>query len=71
MVTAALKGTPIIEAETATACSGAASPSLEAANVSEFEANMREYATNEAFRAKMKGYTDLYLTGSREILQVV
>jgi len=31
----------------------------EAANVGEFEANMKEYATNEAFRAKMKGYTDL------------
>lgn len=26
---------------------------------------------NERFRAKMKGYTDLYLTGSREILQVM
>jgi len=43
----------------------------EAANVGEFEANMKEYASNEAFRAKMKGYTDLYLTGSREILQIV
>ena len=43
----------------------------EAENVGEFEANMKEYATNEAFRAKMKGYTDLYITGSREILQVV
>ena len=43
----------------------------EAANVGEFEANMKEYATNEAFRAKMKGYTDLWITGSREILQIV
>lgn len=32
---------------------------------------MKDYATNEAFRARMKGYTDLYITGSREILQVV
>lgn len=43
----------------------------EAANIGEFEANMKEYATNETFREKMKGYTDLYITGSREILTVV
>jgi len=42
----------------------------EADNIAEFEARMKEYATNEAFRAKMKGYTDLYVSGSREILQV-
>jgi len=42
----------------------------EADTVAEFEAQMRDYATNEAFRAKMKGYTELYLTGSREILQI-
>ena len=42
----------------------------EADNVAEFEARMKDYATNEAFRNKMKGYTDLYVTGSREILQV-
>ena len=27
---------------------------------------MKDYATNEAFREKMKGYTELYVTGSRE-----
>ena len=43
----------------------------EATSTSEFEQRMKEYATNETFRAKMKGYTDLYLTGSREILQIV
>ena len=43
----------------------------EAENIGEFEARMRDYATNEAFREKMKGYTDLYVTGSREILQVM
>ena len=43
----------------------------EAQNVGEFESRMKEYATNTAFRDKMKGYTDLYVTGSREILQVV
>ena len=42
----------------------------EAKDLSEFEASMKDYATNEAFRAKMKGYTDLYITGSREILQI-
>ena len=42
----------------------------EAENVGEFEARMKDYATNEAFRAKMKGYTDLWNTGSREILQI-
>jgi len=43
----------------------------EADNVSGFEAMMKDYATNAAFREKMKGYTDLYVTGSREILQIV
>jgi len=43
----------------------------EVATTAEFEQRMKDYATNETFRAKMKGYTDLYLTGSREILQVV
>jgi len=43
----------------------------EAENASEFEARMQEYKTNSAFREKMKGYTDLWTTGSREILQIV
>jgi hypothetical protein len=43
---------------------------IEAANMGEFEAHMKDYATNQAFRDKMKGYTDLYVTGSREILQI-
>jgi hypothetical protein len=43
----------------------------EAENVGEFEQRMRQYATDQAFRDKMKGYTDLYQTGSREILQVM
>ena len=43
----------------------------EAENVGEFEARMKEYATNAAFRDKMKGYTDLYATGYREILQLL
>ena len=43
----------------------------EAENLGEFEARMKDYATNEAFRAKMTGYTELFMTGSREVLQVV
>ncbi len=42
----------------------------EAENLGEFEARMKDYYTNEAFRAKMKGYTELYITGEREILQI-
>jgi hypothetical protein len=42
----------------------------EAENIGEFEVRMKDYATNAAMREKMKGYTDLYLTGSREILQI-
>jgi hypothetical protein len=43
----------------------------EAENVAEFEARMRQYTSEGLFREKMKGYTDLYITGSREILQIV
>jgi hypothetical protein len=42
----------------------------EAENLNEFEARMKDYQTNEKFREKMKGYTDLWISGSREILQV-
>jgi len=43
---------------------------FEAENISEFELRMKEYQTDTAFREKMKGYTDLWISGSREILQV-
>jgi hypothetical protein len=43
---------------------------FEVENVSGFEARMKDYATNTAFREKMKGYTDLWTAGSREILQI-
>jgi len=42
-----------------------------AENFGEFEARMKQYMTDPAVREKMKGYTDLWLSGSREILQVV
>lgn len=43
---------------------------MEAENVGEFEARMREYQTNAQFREKMAGYTELWITGTREIMQV-
>jgi hypothetical protein len=42
----------------------------EVENAAQFDVRMKEYTTNTAFREKMKGYTDLYLTGRREILQI-
>jgi hypothetical protein len=42
-----------------------------AENIGEFEARMKQYMTDPAIREKMKGYTDLWVTGTREILQVV
>ena len=44
---------------------------FEAESMGEFEKNMKEYESNPAMREKMKGYTELYITGSREILRVV
>jgi len=44
---------------------------FEVENITAFEAQWKDYNTNEAFRAKMKGYTDLYISGSREIMQIV
>ena len=38
-------------------------------NLAGVEAQMKNYATNEAMRTAMKGYTDLYLTAYRELLQ--
>jgi hypothetical protein len=43
---------------------------IEAQDFAEFEGRMRQYRTDEAFREKMKGYTDLWMSGHREILQV-
>jgi hypothetical protein len=43
----------------------------EAENIAEFEARMKQYASDPAMREKMKAYTDLWITGNREIFQVV
>jgi hypothetical protein len=38
-------------------------------SITAFEAQLKDYATNETLRVAMKGYTDLYLSGHRELLQ--
>jgi hypothetical protein len=42
----------------------------EAASLAELEARMQDYAKNQAIKEKMKGYAELYQTGSREVYQV-
>ncbi len=41
----------------------------EVASIGEFEVRLKDYATNETLRAAMQGYTDLFQTGHRELLQ--
>lgn len=36
-----------------------------------FEKHMEDYASRADIREKMKGYTDLYLTGRREVYKLV
>jgi hypothetical protein len=43
---------------------------FEVENIAGFEERLKDYGSNEAFRTKMKGYTDLWNSGSREILQI-
>jgi hypothetical protein len=43
---------------------------FEVEDISGFEGRLKDYATNLGFREKMKGYTDLWSSGSREILQI-
>lgn len=44
---------------------------VEVADMAEFDGHMYQYRTNAALRESLKGYTDLYLTGRREVFQVV
>jgi hypothetical protein len=44
---------------------------VEVADMAEFDGHMHEYRTNAALRESLKGYIDLYLTGRREVFQVV
>jgi hypothetical protein len=39
--------------------------------LSELETRLKQYATDPAIKEKMKGYTELWETGSRELLRVV
>jgi len=41
-----------------------------AESLAEFEKRMQEVMGSPAYREKMAGYTDLWITGSREILRV-
>ena len=43
----------------------------EAENIGAFEARMQEYGSNSAIREKMAGYTDLWITGNREIFKLM
>jgi hypothetical protein len=43
----------------------------EVAEFSEFERRMKEYSDRPEIREAMKGYTDMYQGGSREIYRVV
>ncbi len=43
----------------------------EVENAGEFEALLKDTATKEAIREKLKGYTDLYTTGSRQLLRIM
>ncbi len=43
----------------------------EVENLAEAEARLKEYASNPAWKSKMTGYTELWISGGREILRVV
>jgi hypothetical protein len=43
----------------------------EVESIAQFEERMRQYTSDSAFRENMKGYTDLWMSGSREILQIM
>ena len=42
----------------------------EVESLSELERRIQEYSNDKAMRDKMKGYTDLYQTGGREMFRV-
>jgi hypothetical protein len=43
----------------------------ECEDLNEFEKTMQEYMSRQDLRDKMKGYTDLYQEGRREVFKVV
>ena len=44
---------------------------IECENLAEFEKAMHEYMASQQLRDKMKGYTELYVEGRREVYRVV
>jgi hypothetical protein len=43
----------------------------ELGSLADLEKRMQEYGANTKLREKMSGYTDMYLTGEREVYQVL
>jgi hypothetical protein len=43
----------------------------EVESLAELEKRMQDYSDNRAMREMMKGYTDLYRTGGREVLRLL
>jgi len=44
---------------------------FEAENLAEFEARFKQYGSDPKIREKMTGYTDLWVSGTRQLFQVV
>jgi len=44
---------------------------MEVNELADFERTLKEYAERTDVRERMQGYTDLYMTGGREIYRVV
>ena len=42
---------------------------FEVENIAGFEASIKQYMTDPVVKEKSKGYTDLWVTGTRELLQ--
>ena len=43
----------------------------EAEDLNEFEKTMQEYMSRQDLRDKMKGYTELYQEGKREVFKII
>jgi hypothetical protein len=42
----------------------------EVKDLAELEARLKDYASNQKIREKMRGYTEMYQTGRREVFQI-
>lgn len=43
----------------------------EVPSLADFDRRMQEYGKDKSMQEKMKGYTDMYLTGQREMYQIL